>query len=99
MQSVKVGLIGSQFGGTLHIEAFAKVPDAEVVAVASPTKAHVEEFAKKHHIPNVYTDYHELLARKDIEFVCISVPNYLHCQMVEDAAAAGKHILVESRWP
>jgi predicted dehydrogenase len=90
-----VGLIGSQFGATLHIEAFAKVPAANVVAVASPTRAHVEAFAKQHYIPSASTDYHDLLARPDIQLVCISVPNDLHCGMVEECAAAGKHIVIE----
>lgn len=95
MSKVKVGLIGSQFGATLHIEAFAKVPDAEVVAAASPTRQHVEEFTRRHHIPKAYTDHRQLLDQKDIQLVCISVPNYLHCGMVEEAAAAGKHVVIE----
>src|SRR5258706_13375882 len=83
MSKVKVGLIGSQFGATLHIEAFTKVPDAEVLAVASPTKAHVEEFARKHGIPDAYTDHRKILERQDVQLVCIAVPNYLHCQLVK----------------
>ncbi len=95
MSKVKVGLIGSQFGATLHAEALARVPDAEVAAVASPTRAHVEEFAKKHHIPQSFTDYKQLLARPEIDLVCITVPNYLHCQVTLDALAAGKHVVIE----
>jgi myo-inositol 2-dehydrogenase/D-chiro-inositol 1-dehydrogenase len=95
MSKVKVGLIGSQFGATLHIEAFAKIPDAEVVAAASPTRAHVEEFTRRHSIPKAYTDHRQLLAQKDIQLICIAVPNYLHCGFVEEAAAAGKHIVIE----
>ena len=95
MSKVKVGLIGSQFGATLHIEAFAKVPDAEVVAVASPTQAHVEEFARRHGIPSAYTDHRKILDRADVQLVCIAVPNYLHCQLVKDCAAAGKHVVIE----
>lgn len=94
-EKVKVGLIGSQFGATLHIEGFQRVGDAEVVAVASPTKAHVEEFARKHQIPKTFTDYKQLLASKDIAMVCIAVPNHLHCQVVVDALAAGKHVMIE----
>jgi len=39
MSKVKVGLIGSGFIADLHTAAFKLVPDAEVVAVASPTPA------------------------------------------------------------
>jgi predicted dehydrogenase len=95
MSKVKVGLIGSQFGATLHIEGFAKVAEAEVVAAASPNQAHVEEFARRHHIPDAYTDHRRLLERPDIQLVCVAVPNYLHCGMVEEIAAAGKHVVIE----
>ena len=48
MEKVKVGLIGSQFVSTIHAEAFKKVADAELVAAASPTEAHVKEFAAQY---------------------------------------------------
>ena len=55
----------------------------------------IDEFARKHSIPDAYTDYHQVLGRSDLQLVCIAVPNYLHCGMVEEAAAAGKHIVIE----
>ncbi|MBK8026581.1 MAG: Gfo/Idh/MocA family oxidoreductase [Chloroflexi bacterium] len=41
------------------------------------------------------TDYHEVLARKDVDLVSICVPSGLHAQIGRDAARAGKHVLVE----
>jgi predicted dehydrogenase len=58
---VGVGIIGSQFIAEIHAESFRHVPDAEVVAVASPTRAHVEAFAGRHGIPRWFTDYCERL--------------------------------------
>ena len=46
MDHVRVGLIGSQFIYTIKAEAFKRVPNAEVVAVASPTRKHVQAFAE-----------------------------------------------------
>jgi predicted dehydrogenase len=40
-------------------------------------------------------DYRTLLARPDVDVVDICVPNYLHAEIVEAAAAAGKHIYCE----
>ncbi|PJF45716.1 MAG: hypothetical protein CUN48_17475, partial [Candidatus Thermofonsia Clade 3 bacterium] len=40
-------------------------------------------------------DYRELLARPEIEAVDICVPNHMHAEIVEAAAAAGKHIYCE----
>lgn len=93
---VKVGIIGSRFEADIHATAFQIAPDeAEVVAVASPTDGSAAEFAKRHGIPGVYTDYREMLRQKDIDMVTIAAPNYLHASMVVDSARAGKHIVCE----
>jgi len=95
MEPVGVGIIGSQFIAELHVEAFKRVPDAKVVAVASPTTAHVKTFAEKHHIPHWFTDYRKLLELNEVQAVSLCLPNYLHCRATVDAAAAGKHVLCE----
>ena len=41
MSQVGVGIIGSQFIADIHADAFARVPNARVVAAASPNEAHV----------------------------------------------------------
>lgn len=95
MDKVGVGLIGSQFVAELHAEALKRVPEARIVAAASPTEAHVRVFAEKHGIPHWYTDYHDMLARDDIQVVTVGAPNDLHCRMVCDIAQAGKHVICE----
>ena len=40
-------------------------------------------------------DYHQLLARADVDAVDICVPNHMHAEIVQAAAAAGKHIYCE----
>jgi predicted dehydrogenase len=95
MKKVGVGIIGSQFVAELHAESFKRVAAAEVIAAASPTEAHVREFTDRHGIPRRFTDYREMLALPEVQMVTIAAPNDLHCQMVCDAAAAGKHIVCE----
>jgi predicted dehydrogenase len=95
MNPIGIGIIGSQFIAELHAEAFKQVPDAQVVAVASPTEAHVKAFAAKHHIPRWFTDYQALLQLPEVQIVSLCLPNYLHCQATEDAARAGKHVICE----
>jgi predicted dehydrogenase len=93
---VKVGIIGSQFEADIHAESFRIMPEeAEVVAIASPTPGNAAKLAKKYGIPNVYTDYKEMLKQSDVEMVTITAPNYLHCQMTVDIAKAGKHVVCE----
>ena len=95
MEQVGVGIIGAGFIASLHVEALARVPEARVVAVASPTAGHAEGFARRHGIPHAYADYRALLERSDVHLVTLSLPNDLHCQATLDAAAAGKHVVCE----
>ena len=93
-KKVKVGMVGTGFVGEIHYDAFTNwVPNAEVIAVSSPNNA--DKFAKKFNIPNAYHDYRKMLEDKDIDVVNIGIPNDLHCQVVLDAAKAGKHVIIE----
>ena len=90
-----VGLVGSQFITSIHAEALRACPQAEIQAVASPTPGHAEDFARRHGIPRHFTDYREMLARPEVEMVVVGAPNHLHCAIALDAAAAGKHVVME----
>ncbi len=92
---VRVGIIGSQFISTIHAESLRRCASAEIVAVASPTAAHVEAFARTWGIPRHYTDYRALLDLGDLDLVVVGVPNDLHCQIAVEAAGAGKHVVME----
>lgn len=94
-KKVGVGLIGSQFISSIHAEAFKSVSEGELLAVMSPTAGHAKAFADKHHIPNHFTDLDEMLSMKEIDMVVIGAPNYLHCEITQKAAEAGKHVVVE----
>ncbi|MDA1137393.1 MAG: Gfo/Idh/MocA family oxidoreductase [Planctomycetota bacterium] len=95
MRKVKVGLIGSRFVTTIHAESLKTVPDAEILAVASPTEGNAREFAKRHGIANHFTDYRKLLEMDEVDMIVLGLPNDLHCQATVDAAAAGKHVVCE----
>lgn len=94
-KKVGVGLIGSQFISTIHAEALKSVADAKVVAAMSPNEEHVRTFCKSHNIPNYYTKLEELLSHPEVQMIVIGAPNYLHCEITEKAAKAGKHVVVE----
>ncbi len=93
--TIRIGIIGSRFVASLHAEALRHAPDAEVVAVASPTEEHARAFAQEHDIPRWFTDHSDLLRLPEVDLVTLACPNHLHCQMTLDAAAAGKHIVCE----
>ncbi len=92
---VQVGIIGSRFISTIHAEALSHCPQANLLAVASPTPGNATSFAQKWTIPHPLEDYKKLLEMPEIDMVTIGVPNHLHTQVVLDAAKAGKHIVIE----
>ena len=93
---VRVGIIGSQFQADCLASAVSMIEnDMTVAAVASPNAAHAQGLADRYKIPQVYTDYRELVKNPEIEAVVITAPNALHCEMAVAAAQAGKHVICE----
>lgn len=95
-KTVKVGLIGAGFVTDLHAFSLQKyVPNAEIVAVASPTPGKAARFAQERGIPHAFENYRDLLALKEIDVITVALPNDLHAQVTLDAAQAGKHVICE----
>jgi len=94
-KKVRVGLVGSQFISTIHAEALKRVPDAEVLAVMSPTPGNARSFADRYNIPHHFTNLDDMLAMEELDMIVIGAPNNLHCEITLKAAEAGKHVVVE----
>lgn len=94
-KKIKVGLIGSQFISHIHTVSLKRCGEAEVFAVASPTPGNAGSFAAKHGIPHHFTDYKQMLAMPELDMIVVGAPNDRHCQITLDAAAAGKHVVME----
>ena len=92
---IKVGLIGcGNIGAGGHLPAYARIPEAELVAVCDAVEKRARAAAEQSGA-TAYTDYRQLLEREDIEMVDLCVPTYLHAQMAIEAAQAAKHVLCE----
>src|SRR5258708_4173328 len=92
-EKVGVAIVGSQFVAEIHADSYRHAPDAALVAVASPTPGHAEQFAAKHGIPRAFTDYRRLLELPEVDMIDLCLPNLLHCQATIDAAEAGRRAL------
>ncbi len=91
----KIAVIGAGSISQDHLAGFKQHPAAFVAAIAEVSPKRGREAADKHGVPEVVTDYRELLRRPDIDAVSIAVPNYLHARVALDALRAGKHVLLE----
>jgi predicted dehydrogenase len=94
-ERVRVGIVGSQFISAIHARSLLTCPQAQLLAVASPTPGNAERFAQQFGIAHPYTDYRRMLDLPEIDLIVIGTPNDTHCRITLDAAAAGKHVVVE----
>ena len=92
---IRTGLIGAGQRGQQHLENYQQVAGAEIVAVADIDEALATRVAARFQIPNVYTDYRDLLQRDDLEAVDICLHNNLHRPVAVAAMEAGKHVYCE----
>ena len=89
------GIIGCGVIGPTHADAVQKAEGAEIRAVCDIEEDKAKEFAEKYEVESWYQDYHEMLARDDLQIISICTPSGMHSDMGIDCAKAGKHILCE----
>jgi predicted dehydrogenase len=93
---VRVGVIGtSWYADLIHLPNLKSHPGAVTAAICGRNLARAEEMARKYSIPNVYTDYHEMLRSGNLDAVVVAVPDDLHHPMTMAALDAGLHVLCE----
>ncbi len=93
---IQLGVIGLGGRGTADTHMALGVPGVALVAVAdlySGRRARAREVFGKDVF--VTPDYHELLARKDVDAVIVATPDHWHAQASIDAMNAGKDVYCE----
>jgi inositol 2-dehydrogenase len=92
---VRLGLAGLGRMGRLHAENLAgRAPSVELVRVVDAVEELARVTGDRLGVP-WSTSYDDLLGDPDIEGVIIVTPTGLHAEMIERAAAAGKHVFSE----
>lgn len=105
---VKVGIIGIGMMGNCHLDMYAQLPEAQIVAVAdrlaerrsgqARTALNVQASTQgtlKFDEVKQYTEGLELIGDPNIELVDICVPTPGHVDLAIAALQAGKHVMVE----
>jgi predicted dehydrogenase len=100
-KQITMGCIGVGWMGEGNLNSFLGQPDCRVLAIADVDENHLQNAVKRvnEHYKNKdckgYKDFQELLARKDIDAVCISTPDHWHAIPAVEAARAKKDIYCE----
>jgi myo-inositol 2-dehydrogenase/D-chiro-inositol 1-dehydrogenase len=95
-RNINVGLIGAGRIGRVHTEHLAhRIPTANLVAVADIFEEAARKLAADFQVPAAYQDHRRVMEDQSIEAIVICSSTDTHAQMIEEAAAAGKHIFCE----
>lgn len=100
-KQVTMGFIGVGWMGESNLEAFLREKDCRVLAIADVDARHLEANVRRvnerygNRDCKGYRDFRELLARADIDAVCISTPDHWHSIPAVLAANAKKDIYCE----
>lgn len=106
---VRIAIVGLGMMGRTHYEAYQKLPNAQVVAIADidPARAAGNLAGTAGNVlsgglPRLpmdrikgTSDYRELLAMKDVDLIDVCVPTPVHPEIAVAALRAGKHVMCE----
>lgn len=93
---VNFGLVGAGRIGKLHAQnLLTRVVGVRLVGVADINRAAAEQLASEWSIPTAAQDFRVLLDDDSIDAILIASATDTHAYMIEQAAAAGKHIFCE----
>lgn len=80
---------------TAFIPSLAQTRRGQLAAVASRDGARAQAFAETHNIPQAFDSYDAMIESDAIDAIYNPLPNSLHAEWTEKAAAAGKHVFCE----
>jgi myo-inositol 2-dehydrogenase/D-chiro-inositol 1-dehydrogenase len=93
---LNVGVIGAGRIGKVHAENLVhRMSEAQVMMVADVALDAAQALAARLGIPSCASDYHAMLENPGIQAVLICSATDTHACIIEEAAAAGKHIFCE----
>jgi predicted dehydrogenase len=98
-REIGIGLLGVGWMGEVHSTSYRRVavhfPECEgrarLVVAADPVEERARGAAERLGYARWTTDWRQAIEDPEVEAVSICAPNFLHREMAEAAAAAGKH--------
>ena len=95
MKKLKLGIVGC--GDIAGFTAWVSrlVPQVRLSACCDVDAGRAQTFARRHRIPQVYTDYAEILEKAKLDAIYLAVPHHLHYEMIFAAVQASKPVFAE----
>jgi myo-inositol 2-dehydrogenase / D-chiro-inositol 1-dehydrogenase len=93
---LNLGLIGAGRIGKLHAEHLAfRIPGARLSMITDVNEASAKECAQRLGVARSGNDHGAILSDPEVQAVVICSPTDTHAEIIQAAAAAGKHIFCE----
>ena len=100
---IRIAVIGFGWMGQAHARSYARLPmifdglgyRAELTVCADTLAPRREMAVRDFGFGEATGDWRVAVDRPDVDVVVVCAPNILHCELVEAAAAAGKHVFCE----
>ncbi|MDA0334943.1 MAG: Gfo/Idh/MocA family oxidoreductase [bacterium] len=94
--TIRWGILSTaKIAETAFIPSLGQTRRGTLAAVASRDGERARKFAKKHGAGQAFGSYEAMLASDAIDAVYIPLPNSMHAEWTQKAAAAGKHVFCE----
>ena len=81
-RKLRIGIIGAGGFAAQHMEAYAEIPEVEVVAFMRRSEGPLREMQAQWDVPKGYTDHRAMLEDPDIDAIDIITPTDSHKQYV-----------------
>ena len=93
-RALNFGIVGCGRIASRHADALWARGDTRLVAVCDASEQRASKMASQFGC-EIYSDLDQMLARPDLDVVCVCTPSGLHAAQGIQAARAGKHVIVE----
>lgn len=90
---LKGAIIGSGLFAGMHLDGYKQNKNVEIKYLCDLNIDLLNQYQKDYKIEKITKDYNKILQDKEIDFVDIMAPNFLHEKMTINALEAGKDVM------
>ena len=97
-EKLRAAIVGCGGIARSHANGYTVCPDTEIVALCDLLPEKAQKFAEEHcpgATPKIYTDYHEMFAKENLDAVSVTTWNSEHAPITIAALEAGINVLCE----
>ena len=87
--------VGAGYFSQFHYDAWARISDADLVALCDRDQSRAEAVAREFGVPKTYADVASMLDAEQPDFIDIITPPETHQSIVGLAAERGVHVLCQ----